>query len=159
MKKTIFFLLSSFLLPVFMKQAIAQDISFEKNALIEKQVDSAFHSMIKAAESLEYSTLNNGVDDLHKAGFIINNSYFPEFDSLLANLKARSQGVAGQTITIQAEKITVLSETIVLLTAYGNAQLATMGGDSISTKFFWSFVYEKIKGSWKVIQSQQSGYR
>lgn len=61
-----------------------------------------------------------------------------------------------QSIAIQKEKVTVLSDTIVLLTAYGEAKIDVSNGSSFSANFYWSFVYEKTDNNWKVIQSHQS---
>ena len=153
------FLLTCFLFPGFTKQSKAQDMFSQKKAGIEKEIDSNFHYMIKAAENLDYDMLNQGVDDVHKAGFIVNGIYFMQFDSLLGLIKTRSQGLARQTISVRQKKITILSETIALLTAYGDAKVDVANGESFTTKFFWSFVYEKINNHWKVIQSHQAGYR
>jgi hypothetical protein len=125
---------------------------------IEKQVDSAFHDMIKAAESFDFDKLSKGVDDTYHAGFIVNGGYFVSFDSLLNNLKERAQG-ARQMIVVQKQKITVLSESIALLTAYGDAQINIDNGNSFTAKFYWSFVYQFTGNKWKVIQSHQSGAR
>ena len=136
-----------------------QNSSNQQKITIEKQVDSVFHQMIKAAENLEYDRLAQGVDDKNNAGFIINNTYFTQFDSLINNLKSKTQGVTKQSIHIQKEKITVLSNNIALLTAFGDAKIEINSGDVITTKFYWSFVYEKTDNIWKVIQSHQSNSR
>jgi hypothetical protein len=159
MTKTLTFSLICSLLLGFIGQSNGQSISNQQKSIIEKQVDSVFYSMIKAAENLDYDKLAQGVDDKYKSGFITNDSYFIRFDSLINILKTRSQGITKQSITIQKEKITVLSNSIVLLTAYGDAKFDASSGNSITTKFFWSFVYEKINKNWKVIQSHQSSYR
>ena len=143
----------------FINQSTGQNISTQQKSRIEKQVDSIFHCMLKAAENLDYDILNQGVDDKYSAGFITNGAYFMRFDSLLNILKTRSQGITKQSITIQKEKITVLSENIVLLTAYGDTKVDVNFGNSFTAKFYWSFVYEKIVGNWKVIQSHQSSIR
>jgi len=149
-----------FLLAIgFIEQINGQDISIQQKSMIEKQVDSVFHVMIKAAESLEYDRLSEGVDDKFNAGFIVNGSYFAQYDSLINSLKYRSRGVLNQSIALQKEKITVLSENIVLLTAHGISKIEASSGNSFEVKFFWSFVYEKINNNWKVIQSHQSGIR
>lgn len=123
---------------------------------IETRVDSVFHEMIKAGENLDYDKLTTGVDDKHRAGFIVGGTYYEKYDELIDLLKSRSSGVAGQHITVQKEKITVLSESIALLTASGESQIELKNGTVVATKFDWSFVYEKIDNQWKVIQSHQS---
>jgi hypothetical protein len=140
-------------------QVKGQNISSQQKSTIEKQVDGVFHEMIKSAESVDYDKLAQGVDDSNNAGFIINNTYYAKFDSLTNVLKARSQGLSRQTITIQKEKITVLSENIVLLTAFGDARVEVNAGNEFTIKFYWSFVYEKKNNTWKVVQSHQSGVR
>jgi hypothetical protein len=143
----------------FISHSSGQIISDQQKLVIEKQVDSIFHGMVKAAENLEYDKLSEGVDDRHHAGFITNGSYYAQYDSLIRILTAKSRGVTKQTITIQKEKISVLSKRIVLLTACGDTKVEVSSGDQFTVKFYWSFVYEKNKGAWKVIQSSQSSTR
>lgn len=123
---------------------------------IEIRVDSIFREMIKTAEILDYDKLTSGVDDRHNAGFIVGGTYYEKYDELINLLKSRSSGVAGQHIVVQKEKITVLSDSIVLLTACGESQIDLKNGTVVATKFDWSFVYKKIDNKWKVIQSHQS---
>lgn len=143
----------------FIEQTNGQNISSQQKAAIEKQVDAVFHQMIKIAENIDYDKLAQGVDDENNAGFIINGGYFTRFDSLVTTLKARSQGATKQTITLQKEKITVLSESIVLLTAFGESKIEISPENVFTIKFYWSFVYEKINNAWKVVQSHQSSAR
>ena len=131
----------------------------QQSSMIERQIDSIFHVMIKAAENMDYDRLTTGVDDRYKAGFITGGVYYTQYDSLLTNLKAKSLGVNGQKITIQKEKITVLTDNIVLLNACGVTMIDVNNGNSFSLKFNWSFVYEKLDNKWKVIQSHQSSIR
>ena len=123
---------------------------------IEKQVDSIFHTLVKAAENVDYDKISLGVDDRYNSGFIVNNSYFTKYDSLINILKANLRSGTKQSITIQNKKITVLSDNIVLLTASGDTNVELNTGQSFNVKFLWSFVYEKINNDWKVIQSHQS---
>jgi len=141
------------------ENSIAQSISNPQKRTIEAQVDSVFHDNIKAAERLDYDYLSRSVEDKYRAGFIVNGAYFARYDSLINNLKGRSQRIAKQTITIRKQKITVLSESIVLLTAYGDTNVEVKDGNTFTANFFWSFVYEKTGNSWKVIQSHQSSLR
>ena len=115
--------------------------------------------MINAAEKLDYDKLTSGVDDRYSAGFISGGIYYTQYDSLLSYIKAKSLGVIGQKITIQKEKITVLTDNIVLLTASGVTMIDVYNGNSFSLKFDWSFVYQKLDNKWKVIQSHQSSNR
>jgi len=159
MTKTFSLALIGFLLIGLVGYSSGQNISNQQKAKIGEQVDSLFHDNIIAAERLEYDRLSRGVDDTHKAGFIVNGSYFAQYDSLMNSLMARSQRIVKQHITIQKEKITVLSDRIVLLTAYGDTKVEINDGNTFTAKFFWSFVYEKIGKDWKVIQSHQSSIR
>jgi hypothetical protein len=159
MTKTLTISLICFFLFGFTEQSNGQSISNQQKSIIEKQIDSVFYSQIKAAENLNYDKLAQGVDDKYKSGFITNDAYFIRFDSLINILKTRSQGPTDQKITIQKKKISVLSNSIVLLTAFGEATINTSSGNSIITRFYWSFVYEKINKNWKVIQSHQSSYK
>lgn len=135
-----------------------QEIKNPQELRIEKQIDSSFHVMIKAAESFDFDKLSKGVNDTNHAGFIINGVYYVCFDSLLNQLKERAQN-ARQTITVRKQKITVLSEKIALLTACGDAEVDVNNGNTFHVSFFWSFVYQLTDNRWKVIQSHQSGSR
>ncbi len=151
--------LIGFLLIGLVESSDGQTISDQQKTKIEQQVDSLFHNNIVAAERLEYDRLSRGVDDIHEAGFIVNGTYFAKYDSLINSLKARSQRIVKQLITIQKEKITVLSDRIVLLTAFGDTKVEVNDGNTFTANFFWSFVYEKKGNDWKVIQSHQSRIR
>ena len=137
-------------------QLKGQNLTNIQKSKIEKQVDSIFLDMVKAAENVDYDKISVGVDDKYNAGFIVNNSYYSKYDSLIGILKANLRSGTKQIITFQNKKITVLSESIVLLTASGNANVELNTGQSFNVKFFWSFVYEKFNNDWKVIQSHQS---
>jgi hypothetical protein len=141
------------------EQLHGQNLAVPQKAVIEKQVDSVFHDMIKAAENLDYDSLSKGVDDKYHAGFIINGNYYVNYDSLIHTFKTQTRVVKRQNITLEKKKITVLSENIVLLTASGHSMVDLTSGNSFAAKFMWSFVYEKINNSWKVIYSHQSGNR
>ena len=159
MKKLFFISLMSFLIAGFIEPSNGQDLTSQQKSTIEKQVGTIFHEMVKAAENLDYDQLSKGVDDRYHAGFIVNGSYFTQYDSLISSLKARSQGATRQSIVITKEKITVLSDSIVLLTAYGDSKIDLSSGSSFTVKFYWSFVYKKTGDNWKVIQSHQSTVR
>ena len=159
MKKTLTISLICLLSLGFIEYVNGQNLTNHQKSLIEKQVDSVFHFMIKAGENLDFDILSKGVDDKYHAGFITNGSYYTQYDSLINSLKTKSQGVTRQSITIQKEKITVLSDSIVLITAFGVAEIDVSSGNPFTVKFYWSFVYEKINNNWKVIQSHQSGIR
>ena len=159
MTKALSFALMGFLLLGINEYSSGQGISNQQKIKIEVQVDSLFHGNIKAAEDLDFDQLNQCVDDQYKAGFIWNDTYYAQYDSLINIAKTRSQGIAGQSIIIRKEKITVLSERIVLLTAYGDTNVELNNGNAFTVRFFWSFVYEKAGDDWKVIQSHQSSIR
>jgi hypothetical protein len=159
MKKTLTISLVCFLLSGLIEKSEGQNTTNLQKSVIEKQVDSVFHSMIIAADNLDYDKLAQGVDDHYQAGFISNNSYYTRFDSLITIAKSKIQNVTKQNITIQNEKITVLSDSIVLLTAIGDTEVDINSVNSFKAKFFWTFVYEKINKNWKVIQSHQSNDR
>lgn len=159
MKKTLTISLICSLTLGFIEHSNGQNITNQQKLKIEKQVDSIFHIMVKAAENLDYDKISKGVDDRYNAGFIINGSYFTQYDSLINILKTKSQGGARQSITVQKEKITVLSDSVVLFTAFGYSKVDLSSGNSFTVKFFWSFVFEKINNNWKVIQSHQSSNR
>ena len=156
MKKTLTIALASFLIFGFIQQSNGQNLTSLQKSMVEKQVDSVFHAMIKAAEKLDYDKLSTGVDDRYNAGFIVNAVYYTKYDSLANLLKANIRDVARQSIIIQKQKISVLSDKIVLLTATGKANVEINSNQSFSTNFLWSFVYQKFGNEWKVIQSHQS---
>ena len=137
-------------------QLKGQNLTNIQKSKIEKQVDSIFLDMVKVAENVDYDKISVGVDDRYNAGFIVNNSYYSKYDSMISILKANLRSGTKQIITFQNKKITVLSESIVLLTASGNANVELSSGQSFNVNFFWSFVYEKFNNDWKVIQSHQS---
>lgn len=66
MRKAPIFLMSCFLFCVFVKKMNGQNISMLQRAVIEKEVDSAFHFQVIAAEKLDYDMLSNAVDDRYK---------------------------------------------------------------------------------------------
>jgi Calcium/calmodulin dependent protein kinase II Association. len=156
MKNTLFISLLCCISFGFIDNAAGQN---QQNLRIERQIDSIFHVMIKAGENLDYDKLSTGVDDRYKAGFITGGLYYAQYDSLIKSVKAKSLGITGQNITIQKEKITVLSDHIVLVTAHGIAKVDVNNGSSFSVNFDWSFVYAKLDNNWKVIQSHQSTAR
>jgi hypothetical protein len=71
-------------------------------------------------------------------------------------MKLNAQGVGQQDISIKEKKITVLSNKIVLMTVSGVSMANLPDGREITVNFQWSFVFEKINNSWKVIHSHQS---
>jgi hypothetical protein len=156
MKTTLTIALLCFLTFGFNGQSKGQSLSNLQKSKIEKQVDSIFRTTVKAAENLDYDKISLGVNDKYNAGFIVNNSYYTKYDSLINILKANLRSGTKQSIVIQNKKITVLSENIVLLTASGDSNIELANGQTIYVKFLWSFVYEKINNDWKVIQSHQS---
>ena len=133
-----------------------QNVSGLNSATVEKQVDSIFQSMVKAAEDLNYDKLSEGVSDRYNAGFIINNIFYSRYDSLISTVKANLPAGVKQTISLQKKKITALSDKIVLVTASGDSKVHLNTEQSFEVKFFWSFVYERFNSGWKVIHSHQS---
>jgi hypothetical protein len=156
MKKTVTISFICFLILGFNGQSKGQILTNLQKSKIENQIDSIFQSMVKAAEIVDYDKISSGVDDKYHAGFIVNNSYFTKYDSLISILKAGFRTGTKQRILIQKKKISVLSDRIVLLTASGDSNVELANGQTFTVKFLWSFVFEKINGNWKVIQSHQS---
>ena len=156
MKTTVTFALIGFLVLGFNLQLKGKNLKNQQKSKIEKQVDSTFQRMVKVAENLDYDKISKGVDDKYNAGFIVNNAYFEKYEALINVLKANLQTGTKQRITIQNKKITVLSDSIALLTASGDSNVELNTGQSFNVKFLWSFVFEKSNNDWKVIQSHQS---
>ena len=154
MKKTIAFLFM--ILLGMIVQVKAQSLSPKQIKSIESQIDSSFNMMLALAEKFDYDQMNQGVDDHHKAGFLVNEKYYADYATLIAAVKTGAQGISEQKIVISEKKITVLSNRIALLTTHGISTVNLTDGREFSGDFYWSFVYEKIDGEWKVIQSHQS---
>ena len=133
-----------------------QTLSLQQIKTIESQVDSSFQKMLTMAEQFEYDKMNQGVDDRHKAGFLVNGNYYSDYSTLIAAVKTGAQGVSYQKLELKKKKITVLHDGIALLIATGTSQVKLDDGREFTGDFYWSFVYEKIDGDWKVIQSHQS---
>ena len=159
MRNTFSFALMVFLLFCLSQNSYEQSISNQQKEEIGERVDSIFHCMIKSAENLDFDQLCQGVDDKHSAGFILNGVYFSHFDSLINTLRGLSGSAIRQSITLLNEKVSVLSQNIVVLTAFGISNVEINDGNHKTSKFFWSFVYEKEGPHWKVIQSHQSSIR
>jgi len=134
----------------------SQNLSESQKEQIKKEVDAVFQKMIGYAEDMDYDKLTEGVDDNNKVGFITNGKYYTDYATLLQDVKAIIRGVDHQDITIKTKKLTVLSDNNVLLTASGEASAKIDDGRVITALFNWSFVYQKINNSWKVIYSHQS---
>ena len=156
MKTSLTITLICILIVGFNGQSNGQNLTKLQKSTIEKQVDSIFVTQVKAAEKVDYDKISTGVDDRYNAGFIVNNTYFTKYDSLINILRSNIRSGAKQRITIQHKKITVLSDNIVLLTASGESSIESNTGQPLNINFLWSFVYEKINNDWKVIQSHQS---
>ena len=156
MKTTLIFSFICFLTLGLTGSSKGQSLSILQKSKIEKQVDSIFHTMVKAADNLDYDQISKGVDDSHHAGFMVNGTYYAKYDSLITILKANLRSGTKQSITFQNKKITVLSDRIVLLTASGETNVELATGQSFQAKFTWSFVYENLNNDWKVIFSHQA---
>ncbi|REE82871.1 SnoaL-like protein [Lutibacter oceani] len=140
----------------FISKTESQTFSNQHTELIKNKVDAIFQKMIILAENLDYDELSKGVNDKYNAGFISNEKFYLEYASLIENIKNRAKGVTNQIITINKKQISVLSDTIVLLTATGISYVKLDDGRQLNINFYWSFIYEKIDNSWKVIHYHQS---
>lgn len=78
------------------------------------------------------------------------------FDKLMKSYKIGIEGLLSQRMDIVDKKISILSDNVILLTASGTYSATTAGGQGLSGKFAWSFVYSKVNGKWKVIHSHMS---
>ncbi|GET34308.1 hypothetical protein PbJCM13498_31710 [Prolixibacter bellariivorans] len=154
MKKTVVIFILAIL--GFNFQAHSQPLSPDLITSIEYEIDATFQKMVALAEKLDYNALNQGVDDYHKAGFLVNGNYYADYATLISAVKLSAQGVSKQKLVLKDKKITVLNEQVALLTASGTSQVNLYDGREFTGDFYWSFVYEKINGEWKVIQSHQS---
>ena len=159
MKRTLTSLLICLFIIIMPLSSSGQNISISQRLKIEREVDSVFHFFVSAAEKFDTEKLTQAVDDRYSAGFITGGIYYSSFRTLMDNFKVNAQTLKNQVITIQKEKISVIAENIVILTATGVTEVKTEDGNSFSATFFWSFVFEKINNNWKVIQSHQSSIR
>ncbi len=159
MSKTPAISLIIFVITCFSADVYSQNLSARQKSVIEDQITTEFQNMLKAATTLDLKTLATGVDDRYHAGFISNGTYYSTFDSLMSVLEKVSGSVIRQDFSVEMMKISVLSENFALLTALGTAEVSRTSGNMVKTKFYWTFVYQKIDGAWKVIRSHQSGNR
>jgi hypothetical protein len=157
MKTNISIVLVFFL--IFIGNLKGQKLSGQQKAKAEAEVGAIFKNMVKLGEALDYDALSKGVDDQNHAGFIVNNGFYEKYDSLTNLLKGRTGGVSKQMIVFQKQKVTAITEDVVLVTATGDSTVELINGTRIPLKFYWTFVYQKIEGQWKVVQSHQSGSR
>jgi hypothetical protein len=156
MNKLLIISISLLLSVVFVMQSYGQTLSEKHTELIKNQVDSMFQKMLVFAEKLDFRELSSGVDDSHRAGFISNGKYYPDYSSLIDDVEFNARGIRQQEIAIKEKKITVLSDKIALMTASGTAEASLEDGRLLAADFHWSFIYEKIEDKWKVIYSHQS---
>ena len=157
MKTNLSFVLVFFF--VFIGNSMGQKLTDQQKEKAEADVGAIIKTMVKSAEILDYDALSKGVDDQNHAGFIVNNGYYANYDSLTNLLKGRAGGVSKQQIAFQKQKITALTENVVLVTAIGDSTIDLANGTQFQIKFYWTFVYQKIDGQWKVVQSHQSSTR
>ena len=157
MKTNISFVLMFFFF--FIGNSMGQKLSDQQKLKAEAEVGAIFKNMVKLGEALDYDALSKGVDDQNHAGFIVNNGFYAKYDSLTNLFKGRAGGVSKQTIVFQKQKVTAITEDVVLVTANGDSTVELINGTQIPLKFYWTFVYQKIDGQWKVVQSHQSGSR
>ncbi len=150
--------ISFFLLLMFglISNSKSQTFSETQSELIKNQINSIFQGMVATAEKLDFDKLSLGVDDSHGAGFISNGKYYSNYSTLISDVKENARGLSHQNISIKEQKITVLSDNVVLLTASGVSSASINDGREIVVGFHWSFVFEKIDKEWKVIYSHQS---
>ena len=112
--------------------------------------------MLTYAEKLDFDMLSSGVDRQTQSRIYYKLFVFPSYATLAEEMELRSKGVTHQDILIARKKITVLSETMVLLTAFGEATAFTNDVRQFKAGFHWSFIYQKFGNDWKVIYSHQS---
>lgn len=159
MKKLIIISISFLLIVGIFSKTEAQTLSESQTKQIKNQVDSIFQKMVGYAEKLDFKQLSSGVDDAREAGFITNGKYYDRYSSLIEEVKLNANGVRKQDISIKNKKITVLSETVVLMTVSGVSNAFLDDGRELTANFHWSFIYEKTDNLWKVIYSHQSTTR
>lgn len=156
MIKRLSLLITLFLSFGFISQSTGQTLTKKQTEQIKNQVDSVFQKMVLLAEKLDFNQLSSGVDDTREAGFITNGKYYAHYATLIEDVKSNARGLSRQNISVKEKKISVLSDKLTLMTVSGVSKAILDDGREISADFHWSFVYEKIHNSWKVIYSHQS---
>jgi len=136
--------------------AFTQGLSKDLINKIENEIVHQFDKSIKAGEKLDVAGISENVNDSLKTGFIDNGFYFDSFEELMVGFKSGIQGLEYQEMNIDTKRITVLSESNVLLTAHGDFSAKIVDDRILTGKFAWTFVYSKINGKWKVIHSHMS---
>lgn len=141
---------------LFITPVNAQKLTGGKTESIKNEVETFFREMLVYAEQLDYDKLNSGVDDRYNAGFITNGKYYPQYTSVISDMRENARDVSRQDFSIKEKKISVLSDKIVLMTVAGESAITLSDDRKISVSFHWSFVFEKTGNNWKVIHSHQS---
>ncbi|WP_299550458.1 nuclear transport factor 2 family protein [Seonamhaeicola sp.] len=149
-------ILTGLLVLVFQGPSYSQNLSDTTIKSIKTEIYKTFNKSIEAGETLDVDGIESNIDDSLKSGFIDNGQYFETFDELMVGFKQGIQGLESQDMTVTNKKITVLSESKVLLTTSGTYAAKVVDGRVLKGKFAWSFVYSKINGKWKVIHSHMS---
>ena len=134
----------------------SQELSSTLIERIENEITIVFDSSRKAGEKLDVEEISENVNDSLRAGFIDNGFYFRSFEELMVGFKSGIRGLESQKMEVDIQKITVLSENSVLLTASGDYSTKVVDGRILTGRFAWTFVYSKVGGHWKVIHSHMS---
>ena len=151
-----------FLLIVFMGMIAstkAQELTNNQKNQITAEINILFEKSIKAGESLDIAGITANVSDTLSAGFIDNGLYYKSFSTLMNDFKGGVKGIRSQKLNIVDKKITVLSTNVVLLTASGNYSVTIEDGRLLSGNFAWTFVYSRVKNTWKIVHTHMSNPR
>ena len=133
----------------------SQDLTSTKKTKIASEIDALFEKSIKAAETLDVSGLTESVSDVLLTGFISQGVYYKSFETLMDKFNSDIRGIESQKMNISNKKITVLSDSVALLTTSGNYSVELEDGRVLTGGFAWTFVYSKVDGKWKIIHSHQ----
>ena len=137
----------------------SQELTSVQKDKISSEINALFEKSIKAGENLDISVITGNVNDTLKTGFIDNGYYFSTFNEVIKGFNKGVKGCKSQKMEIINKKLTILSDKIVLLTAFGNYSATLDDGRILNGKFAWTFVYSKINDTWKVIHSHMSNPR
>ena len=137
----------------------SQELTSVQKDKISSEINALFEKSIKSGENLDISAITGNVNDTLKTGFIDNGYYFSTFNEVIKGFNKGVKGCKSQKMEIINKKLTILSDKIVLLTAFGNYSATLDDGRILNGKFAWTFVYSKINDTWKVIHSHMSNPR
>ena len=134
----------------------SQELTRSQKDKITSEINTLFEKNVKSNESLDVSGLTESVSDALSSGFISQGVYYQSFEDLMKVVNNNMRGIKSIKTNISNKKITILSDSVAMLSASGNNSVALEDGRTFTSGFAWTFVYSKVDGKWKVIHSHMS---